>query len=86
MTTSPRVLIKTLDPYPIEICVEINRKRSVGRRQLMHHPSSNTRSTRRPNILNNSDENIERSHHDVRLPHAPDEIVHESNPLNNNQQ
>jgi hypothetical protein len=31
MTEIPKVLIKTLDPYPRERCVEVDRKRSVGR-------------------------------------------------------
>jgi hypothetical protein len=61
MTASPKVLKMTLDPCPRERCVEVDRKRSTGRKELRHPPSSNTRSSRRPNIWKNSDENIERT-------------------------
>jgi hypothetical protein len=50
MTVSHKVLIKMVDPYPREICVEVDRKRSVGRRALRNPPSSNTRSSKRPKI------------------------------------
>jgi hypothetical protein len=56
MTTSPKVLIMTLDPYPRERCVEVDRKRYAGRRALRNPPSTNMRSSRRPNIWKDSDE------------------------------
>jgi hypothetical protein len=58
MTTSPKVSQITLDPCPRETCVEVDRKRTVGRKALRHPPSSNTRASRRPKIWKDSDEYI----------------------------
>jgi hypothetical protein len=55
MNANPKVLKMILYPYPREICVEFDRKISVGRRELRHPPSSNTRGSRRP-IWKDSDE------------------------------
>jgi hypothetical protein len=43
MATSPMVPNMTLDPYPRERCVDVDGKRSVGRKELRHPPSSNMR-------------------------------------------
>jgi hypothetical protein len=51
MTASPKVLIMTLDPYPRERCVEVDRKRSIGRRELRHPPSTNMRSSKKAKYL-----------------------------------
>jgi hypothetical protein len=61
MTASPKVPNMTLDPYPRERCVEVDRKRYVGRKALRHPPSSSMRGSRRPNIWKDSDENIVRT-------------------------
>jgi hypothetical protein len=58
MNASPRVSNITLDLCPRERCVEVDRKRSTGRKALRHPPSSNTRGSRRPNIWKDLDENI----------------------------
>jgi hypothetical protein len=50
----------TLDPYPRERCVEVDRKRYARRRELRNPPSSNT-SSRSQNIWKDSDENIVRT-------------------------
>jgi hypothetical protein len=51
MTASPKVLKMTPDPYPKVTGDEVNIKGSIGREALKNPPSSNTRSRRRPNIL-----------------------------------
>jgi hypothetical protein len=56
MNTNPKVPQITIDPCPREICVEFDRKRSVGRKALRHPPSSNMRGSRRPKIWKDSDE------------------------------
>jgi hypothetical protein len=56
MTASPKVPNMTLDPYPRERCVEVDGKRSTGRKELRHPSSSNTRGGGRPNIWKKSDE------------------------------
>jgi hypothetical protein len=58
MISSPKVLKMNLDICPREICVEFDRKRSVGRKELRNPPSSNTRGSRRPNIWKYLEENI----------------------------
>jgi hypothetical protein len=58
MTAIPKVLKMTLDPYPITRCVDVDRKRSIGRRELRNPPSFNTRSSRRPNIWKDLDERL----------------------------
>jgi hypothetical protein len=61
MTASPKVPNMTLDLYPRARCVEVDRKRSAGRKALRHPPSSSTRGSRRPNIWKESDEKIVRT-------------------------
>jgi hypothetical protein len=51
----------TLDPYPRERCVEVDRKRSAGMKELRHPPSSSMRGSRRPKIWKELDENIVRT-------------------------
>jgi hypothetical protein len=41
VTTSPKVLKITLDLCPRERCVEVNRKRYIGKKALRHLSSSN---------------------------------------------
>jgi hypothetical protein len=60
MTTSPKVPQITLNPCPREICFEVDRKRSSGRKALRHPPSSSMRGSRRRNIWKDSDEKIVR--------------------------
>jgi hypothetical protein len=43
MTASPKVPNITLDPSPRERCVRVDGKRSTGRKELRHPPSTNTR-------------------------------------------
>jgi hypothetical protein len=58
MTASLEVLKMTLYPCPGARCVEVDMKRSAGRKALRHPPSSSMRSSKRPKIWKNSDENI----------------------------
>jgi hypothetical protein len=58
MTTSPKVPQINLDPCPRERCVEVDRKRSAGRKALRHPPSSNMRGSKRPKIWKDLDEQI----------------------------
>jgi hypothetical protein len=61
MIASPKVQKMTLNPRPRERCAEFDKKRSARREALRHPPSSNTKSSRRTNILKDSDERIERT-------------------------
>jgi hypothetical protein len=72
----------TLDPCPRERCVEFDRKRSVGRKELRHPPSSNMRGSRRPKIWKDSDEQIVRTTPRYDSEHAPDGIAHDKDSLN----
>jgi hypothetical protein len=54
----------------------------VGRRALRHPPSSNTRNSKKPKILKDSNERMNR-YNRVHLLHAPDGIVHGRDPLSN---
>jgi hypothetical protein len=82
MTASPKVLKMTLYPHPREICVEVDRNISIGRRELRHPPSSNMRSRRMPKIWKDSDENIVRNTLRYNSDHALDGIVHNKYSLN----
>jgi hypothetical protein len=55
-TANPKVLKMTLDPCFRARCVEVDRKKFVGRRELRNPPSSNTLSSRKKNIWKDSDE------------------------------
>jgi hypothetical protein len=77
MTTSPKVPNMTLDPYPREICVEFDRKRSIGRKELGNPPSSSMRGSRRKNIWKDSDEKIVRTTPRYDLDMHQMEITHE---------
>jgi hypothetical protein len=85
MNASPRVLKKTLDICLGVRCIEVDRKRSIGRRELRHPPSFNTRSSRSPNIWKDSEKKYCKDHTEVRLWHALDGIVHDRDSLNRNQ-
>ena len=61
MNAIPKVLTISLDPCPNVICVDIDRKRFAGRKELRNPPSSNTMGSIRPKIWNDSDENIVRT-------------------------
>ena len=61
MDTSPKVPQINLDLFPIARCVEVDRKRSVGRKALRNPPSSTTRGRRRPNIWKDLDKKIVRT-------------------------
>jgi hypothetical protein len=61
MIAIPKVPNMTLDPYPIEICVEFYRKRSTGMKALRNPSSSSTRGRKRPKILKGSDKHIVRT-------------------------
>jgi hypothetical protein len=61
MTVSPKVLQITLDPCPRARCVEVNRKRSTGRKELRNPPSSSMRGNMRPKIWKESNEKIVRT-------------------------
>jgi hypothetical protein len=85
MTASPKVPNMTLDPYPRERCVEVDRKRSTGRKALRHPPSSNTRGSRRPKIWKDSDEKIVRTTPRYDSDMHQMEIVHDKDSLNSSQ-
>jgi hypothetical protein len=61
MTARSKVPNMTLYPYSRVRCVEVDRKRYVGRKALMHPPSSIMRGSRMPNILKDSEEQIVRT-------------------------
>jgi hypothetical protein len=50
MIASPNVPNTCLDPFPIEICVEFDGKRFVGRKELRNPPSTSMMGHIRPNI------------------------------------
>jgi hypothetical protein len=50
MNASPKVSNMTLDLYSRERCVEVDGKRSFGRKTLRHPSSSNMRGCGRKNI------------------------------------
>jgi len=81
MTASPKVLIKPLDFYPSARCVEVDRDRSTGRREIRHPPSSNMKNNRRINIWKNLDERLKGTYHQLHLLRSPNGIAHESGPL-----
>ena len=61
MIASPKVPNMNLDPYPRVRCVEVDRKRSTGRKALRHPPLSNTRGSKKTNIWKDSYEHIVRT-------------------------
>ena len=85
MTASPKVLINNLDPCLRAICVEVDRKRSIGRKALRDPPSSSTRDSRSSKIWKDSNARDFKDHTEVRLQHALDGIAHGRDSLNSNQ-
>jgi hypothetical protein len=82
MIASPKVQNVTLDPYPREICFEVDINIFIGRKELMNPPSSNMRGRRRPNIWKESDENIVRTTLRYDSDMHQMEISHERDSLN----
>jgi hypothetical protein len=73
----------TLYPYPREIYVEFDWKRSVGRKALRHPSSSRMRGSRRPNICKKElDEHIVRTTPRYDSDMHQMEIVHDIYSLN----